>query len=134
LVLFDVGRELMPVACELKDGIIALRMIDVYVPADIQAALLEGLKDPRASGAVGLLFDVSRSISLNARSADEVAAMGYFLARQSDAFGRRVALVGFDDFPFGMMRMGKVTLEREGVTSEVFRTDRSAREWLLHGR
>jgi hypothetical protein len=59
--------------------------------------------------------------------------MGYFLARQSDAFGRRVALVGFDDFPFGMMRMGKITLEREGVASEVFRSDGSARAWLLRG-
>ena len=124
----------MPVSFEIEDGVIALRMIDVYVPADIQAALLEALKDPRASGAVGLLFDVSRSISLNARSTDEIASMGYFLARQSDAFRRRVALVGFDDFPFGMMRMGRVTLEREGVTSEVFRNDNSAREWLLHGR
>jgi hypothetical protein len=124
----------MPVSFEIEDGVIALRMIDVYVPADIQAALLEALKDPRASGAVGLLFDVSRSISLNARSSDEVAAMGFFLARQSDAFARRVALVGFDDFPFGMMRMGKVTLERQGVTSEVFRSDKNAREWLLHGR
>jgi len=123
----------MPVRFEVEDGVIALRMVDVYLPADIQAALLEGLKDPRAAGAVGLLFDVSKSISLNARSADEVAAMGYFLARQSDAFGRRVALVGFDDFPFGMMRMGKITLEREGVASEVFRSDGSAREWLLRG-
>ena len=123
----------MPVRFEVEDGVIALRMVDVYLPADIQAALLEGLKDPRAAGAVGLLFDVSRSISLNARSADEVAAMGYFLARQSDAFGRRVALVGFDDFPFGMMRVGKITLEREGVASEVFRSDGSAREWLLRG-
>ena len=117
----------MPVSFEIEDGVIALRMIGVYAPADIQVALLEGLKDPRAPGALGLLFDVSKSISLNARSADQVAAMGYFLARQSDAFGRRVALVGFDDFPFGMMRMGKVTLEREGVASEVFRNDKSAR-------
>ena len=123
----------MPVSFEIEDGVIALRMIGVYAPADIQVALLEGLKDPRAPGALGLLFDVSKSISLNARSADQVAAMGYFLARQSDAFGRRVALVGFDDFPFGMMRMGKVTLEREGVASEVFRNDKSAREWLLRG-
>lgn len=123
----------MPVSFEIEDGVIALRMIGVYAPADIQVALLEGLKDPRAPGALGLLFDVSKSISLNARSADQVAAMGYFLARQSDAFGRRVALVGFDDFPFGMMRMGKVTLEREGVRSEVFRNDKSAREWLLRG-
>jgi hypothetical protein len=123
----------MPVTFEIEDGVIALRMIGVYVPADIHVALLEGLKDPRAPGAGGLLFDVTRSTSLNVRSSDEIAAMGYFLARQSDAFGRRIALVGFDDFPFGMMRMGKVTLERQGVTTEVFRNDKSAREWLIRG-
>jgi hypothetical protein len=59
--------------------------------------------------------------------------MGYFLAQHAEAFARRVALVGFDDFPFGMMRMGRVTLEREGVTSDVFRDESHALEWLLHG-
>jgi len=121
----------MPVNFEFTDGIIVLRMIDLYVPDDIQKALLQGLTDPRTSHPVGLLFDVSRSKSLRTRSSDDVAAMGLFLARHGDAFARRVALVGFDDFPFGMMRMGRVTLEREGITSEVFRDDTNARKWLL---
>jgi hypothetical protein len=106
-------------------------MIDLYVPADIQKALLQGLKDPQTSGVAGLLFDVSRSKSLRTRSPDDVIAMGYFLAQYADAFARRVALVGFDDFPYGMMRMGQVTLERQGVASEVFREEAQARKWLL---
>jgi hypothetical protein len=57
--------------------------------------------------------------------------MGYFLAEHADAYARRVALVGFDDFPFAMMRMGRVTLEREGIVSEVFRESGAARKWLL---
>lgn len=106
-------------------------MVDLYVPEEIQNALLRGLEDPRTSGAVGLLFDVTRSKSLRTRSSDEVVAMGYFLAQNAQAYDRRVALVGFDDFPFGMMRMGRVTLEREGITCEVFREETSARKWLL---
>jgi hypothetical protein len=103
------------------------------VPDDIQRALLQGLTDPRTSGAAGLLFDVSRSKSLRTRSSDDVIAMGYFLAQHGEAYARRVALVGFDDFPYGMMRMGRVTLEHEGISSEVFRDATHAREWLLQG-
>jgi hypothetical protein len=106
-------------------------MIDLYAPADIQKTLLQGLTDPRTSDAVGLLFDVSRSKSLRARSSDDVVAMGYFLAQHADAYARRVALVGFDDFPYAMMRMGRVTLEHEGIASEVFREETQARKWLL---
>ena len=121
----------MPVSFEFTDRIIVLRMIGLYVPPDIQKALLQGLTDPRTSGAVRLLFDVSRSKSLRVRSSDDVIAMGYFLAQHADAYARRVALVGFDDFPYGMMRMGRVTLEHEGITSEVFREETQARKWLL---
>jgi len=121
----------MPVSFEFADRIIVLRMIDLYAPADIQKTLLQGLTDPRTSGAIGLLFDVSQSKSLRTRSNDDIVAMGYFLAQHADAFARRVALVGFDDFPYGMMRIGRVTLEHEGITSEVFREETEARKWLL---
>ena len=121
----------MPVHFEFSDRIILLRMVDLYAPAEIQKALLQGLTDPRTSAAAGLLFDVSRSKSLRARTSDDVIAMGYFLAQHGDSFARRVALVGFDDFPYAMMRMGRVTLEREGITSEVFREETPARKWLL---
>jgi hypothetical protein len=123
----------MPVSFEFTNGIIVLQMIDLYVPDDIQTALLQCLTDPRTSGAAGLLFDVSRSKSLRARSSDDIIAMGYFLAQHGESYARRVALVGFDDFPYGMMRMGRVTLEHEGITSEVFREATAARTWLLEG-
>jgi hypothetical protein len=123
----------MPVNLEFADGIITLRMVDLYAPDDIQKALLEGLTVVGTSEAVGLLFDVSGSKSLRVRSSDDIVAMGYFLAGHGEAFARRVALVGFDDFPFAMMRMGRVTLEREGMTAEVFRKEADARQWLLQG-
>ena len=121
----------MPVDFEFADGIIALRMVDFYMPEDIHKALLQALADSGTVRPIGLLFDVSRSKSLRTRSAADVVAMGYFLAQHGDSFSRRVALVGFDDFPFAMMRMGHVTLESEGITSEVFRQEAAARVWLL---
>lgn len=123
----------MPVNIEFADGIIVLRMVDLYVPDEIHKALLQALADSGTLRPIGLLFDVSRSKSLRTRSADDVVAMGYFLAQHGDSFSRRVALVGFDDFPFAMMRMGHITLEREGIRSEVFREEANAREWLLDG-
>ena len=123
----------MPVNFEFAEGIIALRMVGLYVPQDIHKALLKALADPGTVRPIGLLFDVSLSKSLRTRSAADVVAMGYFLAQHGDSFSRRVALVGFDDFPFAMMRMGHVTLEGEGITSEVFREEAEARGWLLRG-
>ena len=121
----------MPVEWELTDKIVVLRMIGVYVPDDIKKALLQSLADPGVSNAVGLLFDVSQSKSLSTRSRADIVALAYFLAQQADAFAKRVALVAFDDFAFGMMRMGQVTLEDRGVTVEVFREQADARKWLL---
>ena len=123
----------MPVNFEFSDGIIALRMVDFYVPADIQKAFLQGRAGLGEQRAIGLLFDVSPSKSLRTRTAADIVAMGYFLAQHGDSFSRRVALVGYDDFHFAMMRMGHATLEHEGIASEVFREEAPAREWLLQG-
>ena len=120
----------MPVKLDIADGVIALQMVGVYEPEEIQTALLTALNDKRSSAARGLLFDVSQSDSLRTRHPEDVRAMGYFLASHGDRFARRLALVGFDDFRFGMMRLGSVVLEREGVATEVFRDEGEAREWL----
>ena len=123
----------MPVEFDIRDRIIALQMIGIYEPTDVQTALLAALDDPRSASAIGLLFNVSRSESLKERSAPDVTAMGYFLAGHSNRFGRRLALVGDADFTFGMMRIGSVVVNRQGVTSEVFRDEAAARKWLHEG-
>jgi hypothetical protein len=123
----------MPVEFDIRDHIIALKMIGTYETTDIQTALLEALDDPRSAGAIGLLFNVSRSESLKERTAPDVTAMGYFLAGHSDRFSRRLALVGDEDFTFGMMRLGNVVVGGQGVTSEVFRDEAMARKWLKEG-
>jgi hypothetical protein len=79
----------------------------LILPDVRKKALLQGLADPGVSNAVGLLFDVSQSKSLSARSRNDMVAMAYFLAQHADAFAKRVALVAFDDFPFAMMRMAE---------------------------
>lgn len=120
----------MPVRFDINDGVIALHMIGTYETAQIETTLLEALGQPQSSEPIGLLFDVSESESLKTRRAEQVTAMGYFLASHSHRFGRRLALVGSGDFSFGMMRLGNVVLEQEGVTSEVFRNEHEGREWL----
>jgi hypothetical protein len=120
----------MPVISDIDEHIISLRMVGTYVPGDIRAELLRVLDDPRASDAVGLLFDVSESESLKDRKPDDVQSVGYVLSSHSNQFGGRIALVGATDFAFGMMRLGSVHLGHLGVTNQVFRDAKSARAWI----
>jgi hypothetical protein len=120
----------VPVNFEVNDGVIALRMVGTYSTADLRAAVLDAISEVEPSDAIGMTFDVSRSESLKTRSAEEVKAMGYFLASHSQRFGRRIALIASGDFTFGMMRLGSATLDQEGVTNRVFRCENEGREWL----
>lgn len=121
----------MPVTWDIDGRIVALRMIDTYEVTDIKAGLRAALDDPRATGAVGLLFDVTMSKSLSQRQPRDVETVGYFLAEEADRFNRRIALIGGEDFKYGMMRIGSVILERLKITNSVFRREEEAREWLL---
>lgn len=120
----------MAVEWEITDGIISMRMSGVYDVADIYAGVRAALADPRSEGAIGLLFDVSKSESLKDRQPTDVHAVGYFVATHSDRFQKRVALVGESDFPYGMMRLGGAVLDSQGIANKVFRDAASGRDWL----
>lgn len=105
-------------------------MVGKYSVADLRATLLESLLHLGPGGAIGMVFDVSASESLAERTAEDVRSMGYFLAIHSDHFSRRVALIGSADFGFGMMRLGSVTLEEQGVTNKVFRSQQEGLAWV----
>jgi hypothetical protein len=121
----------MPVTSEVKDGVIALHMVGVYSTAELRDAFLDAIDKAGPSGAIGMSFDVSESDSLAQRSVEEVTSMGYFIASRADRFGRRVALIGANDFSFGMMRLGSATLDQQGVANRVFRSEDEGRAWLL---
>ena len=120
----------MPVTYEIKEGIIALRMIGSYTTAELRDVFLDAVGEADPAQTIGMTFDVSDSASLSARSAEDVAAMGYFIASHGDRFHRRIALIGSEDFNYGMMRLGSVTLDQQRVTNRVFRTEKEGVEWL----
>jgi hypothetical protein len=56
--------------------------------------------------------------------------MAHFLAGRGRAFGGRLAIVAASDLAYGLMRMGGVFAEHDGLAAEVFRDAVSAEEWL----
>jgi hypothetical protein len=120
----------MPVTFEIKDGVIALRMIGSYTTSELRDVFLDAIVAADPAETIGMTFDVSKSDSLASRSAEDVAAMGYFMASHGDRFGRRIALIGSEDFKFGMMRLGSATLDHQQMTNQVFRTEQEALAWL----
>ena len=120
----------MPVTYELDGPTIALRMTGDYETTDVRNALLAALDDPASSDAIGLLFDVRDSRSIARRTTAEVRAMGQFIADNAHRFGRRLALLADTDAAFGLMRLGSVGVEQQGVDSRVFRNEAEASRWL----
>lgn len=121
----------MPIQFECEEGIVTLRMVGRYAPADIRAALLAALDDPRGGPTAGLLFDVRASTSLADRPTEAIREMARFLASYGARFGGRMALLATADYAFGLMRMGSVIVEAEGVAAQTFRDEAEARAWLL---
>ena len=119
----------MPVTYEFDGSTIALRMIGDYAPSEVRTALLAAL-DAASGEITGLLFDIRESRAIARRTASDVRAMGHFLADHAHRFGRRLALLVDSDAAFGLMRLGSVGVEQQGVDSRVFRDAAEAATWL----
>ena len=114
-----------------RDGRIAVVTAEGrYAVAELRDAFAAALA---AELADGLLFDVSRSQSLGDRSAHDVRAMAHFVASQGERFSRRFAIVAPSDLAFGLMRLGSVVTESQGVATHVCRDHESALAWLRAG-
>lgn len=120
----------MPVTYQLRGTTIVISLCGVYETAEVRTTLLAAFADPRAAGATGMLFNVSESRSITGRTATQVRAMADFLAQNAALFGRRLALVAESDAAFGLMRLGSVGVEQQGVDSRVFRAVADAEGWL----
>jgi len=123
----------MSVSYGFDAGVITVRLSGTYETGDVRDALSAALADPRCDDANGLLFDVRGSRALAQRTAAEVRAMAQFIAMHADRFHRRLALLADSDAAFGLMRLGAVTVEQQGVETSVFRNLRDAEHWLLPG-
>ena len=101
-----------------------------YETADLRAAVDDVLAIFDERGAAALVFDLGASESLQDRSAQDVRNMAYFLATRGARFGYRFAAVAPSDLAFGLMRLGTVVTQDQGVESRVFRDFATARAWL----
>jgi hypothetical protein len=120
------------VACEHRRerGIAIVEASGVYGVGELRAAF-EAALDPADGVAVrGLLLDVSASQSLTGRTSQEVRTMAYFVSSLGDRFARRFALIAPSDLAFGLMRLGSIVTQAEGIETHVFRDRDAAMDWL----
>jgi hypothetical protein len=104
-----------------------------YDVAELRTAIEAALAPFGAAGAAGLLFDLTQSDALGDRPTDEVRAMAIFIASKAARFAARLAMVTGSDVAYGLMRLGGVVAESQGVTARVFRDPAAALAWLTAG-
>jgi hypothetical protein len=121
----------MPVLHREDRGVAVLEYEGTYQLAEARAVLTDVMSRYLHRPAAGLLLDFSRSESLHTRSADDVRTMAHFLTAFRDRYSRRVAAVAPSDLAYGLMRMGSVPIEEDGLAAHVSRDYESALRWLL---
>jgi hypothetical protein len=104
-----------------------------YSMAELRTSIDEALDAFGDEVSAGLLFDLTGSESLGDRTAEDLRAMAIFLASRGPRFSSRLAMVAVTDVAYGLMRMGAVTAESQGIAAHVFRDHGSARRWLVPG-
>jgi len=120
----------MPLHTRRERDIAIVEASGRYDVAELRAAFEASLGPTEGRPARGLILDVSASEALADRSAQDVRAMAYFVASLGDRFERRFAIIAPMDLAFGLMRLGSVVTESEGVVTRVFRDRESAIAWL----
>ena len=117
-----------------RDGSLAVVVAQGrYATGELREAFEAALTPFAADPADGLLLDVSGSQSLGERSAHDVRTMAHFVASQGERFSRRFAIVAPSDLAFGLMRLGSVVTDSQGVATHVCRDHESALAWLRTG-
>ena len=104
-----------------------------YSMAELRDGIDQALDAFGDDVSAGLLFDLTGSESLGDRTAEDLRAMAIFLASRGSRFSSRLAMVAVTDVAYGLMRMGAVTAESQGIAAHVFRDFGSARRWLVPG-
>ncbi len=121
----------MPVQYRFDSNIVVIEAIGEYSMEEFRTTLLDSLNDSQRPASSFLLIDLTQSVSIYNRSSEDIKTMARFVASQGDRFNNRIAMVGPNDLPYGMMRMGSAGSERRGIEARVFRSLAEARKWLL---
>ena len=80
--------------------------------------------------AIGLVFDIVASQSVERRSPPQMHMMAEYLALQAERFGHRAAAVVESEIARGLMREAEMFAAKRGVKSELFATYPEAVRWL----
>jgi hypothetical protein len=120
----------MPAAVHNDSGIAVVVLsgensLDAVYDA-VDAALAQFSTTP----AIGLVFDIVASQSVEQRSPVQMHMMAEFLALQAERFGHRVAAVVESEVARGLMREAATFAGMRGVKSELFATYAEAVRWL----
>jgi hypothetical protein len=92
---------------------------------------MNSLADSQCPASPFILVDLSRSLSIDKRTSDDVITMALSLVPLGKRFNNRIALVAPKNLQYGLMRMGSVFSEEQGMKVEIFRSFADARKWLL---
>jgi hypothetical protein len=127
------GRVIVPVRHRRAGTIAVVEAIGRYEVAELRAAIEAAVASFGPEGATGLLFDLTRSDAFGDRPTDEVRAMAFFIASKATRFAARLAMVTSSDVAYGLMRLGAVVAESQGLAARVFRDEEAALAWLVAG-
>jgi hypothetical protein len=118
------------VGYSIDSDIVVFQTSGEYGPDELRATLRAALADPALPAKPLILVDIRGSISIQKRSASEIAETARFVAALSAQFGPRLALVVDSDVAYGLMRIAAVHAAQGGVDIQVFREFEPARAWL----
>jgi len=121
----------MPVTYRFDSNIVIIELVGEYSMDDIRTTILNSLADTKCPATPFILIDLSESRSIYNRTSEDVKTMVRSLSSLRERFNNRIALVAQKDLPYGLMRMGSVFSEEQGMPVEIFRTFANARKWLL---
>jgi len=120
------------VTYRFDSNIVVMEMVGEYSMDDIPKTVLNALADSHCPANPSILVNLSESRSLYKRSSEDIKTMARSLVPLGKRFNNRIALLAPNDLQYGLMRMGTVFSEENGMKPEVFRTFAEARQWLLH--
>ncbi len=121
----------MPVTYRFDANIIIIEMFGEYTMNDVRTTIINSLDGEGAGRRSFLLFNFGESRSMVVRSSEEINTMVNFITSLANRFGNRLAFVSSYELPYGLMRFVAVKSGKCGIDSEVFRTYKEARDWLL---
>ena len=121
----------MPVTYRFDSNIIVIEMFGEYSMNDVRTTILNSLTDAGGKDRSSLLFNFGESRSMYVKSSEEINTMINFITSLANRFSNRLAFVASYELPYGLMRFISVKSARCGIDSEMFRTYKEARDWLL---